>query len=106
MSAQHFEALIPLAQLPEGRMKAFVLGGREIVVCHTRAGLFAIDNVCTHADARMSEGRLRGTTLICPLHGGSFDVRDGSVLLAPAEHALAVHALRIVGGIIEVALNP
>lgn len=105
MSAQRFEALIPLAQLPEGRMKAFELGGREIVVCHTRAGLFAIDNVCTHAEARMSEGRLRGTTLICPLHGASFDVRDGSVTGAPAKRPLVVYALRIVGGIIEVALE-
>jgi nitrite reductase/ring-hydroxylating ferredoxin subunit len=85
-------------------MKAFVLHDREIVVCHTQAGLFAVDNVCTHAEARMSEGRLRGTTLVCPLHGASFDVRDGRVTGAPAERPLAAHALRIVAGIIEVAL--
>jgi nitrite reductase/ring-hydroxylating ferredoxin subunit len=54
----------------------------------------------------LSEGRLRGTRVICPLHGASFDVRDGRVLGAPAERALAVHELRIVGGIIEIALEP
>jgi nitrite reductase/ring-hydroxylating ferredoxin subunit len=106
MSVQRFEAVIPLADLRAGRMQSCVLGGREIVICHTLAGLFAVDNVCTHAYARLSEGRLRGTRVICPLHGASFDVRDGRVLGAPAERALAVHALRVVGGIIEVVIEP
>jgi nitrite reductase/ring-hydroxylating ferredoxin subunit len=87
-------------------MHTCVVGGREILICHTPAGLFAIDNVCTHADARLSEGRLRGTRVICPLHGASFDVRDGRVLAPPAEEGLAVHALRVVDGIIEVAIEP
>jgi len=106
VSIQRFEPVIALADLRPGRMHSCVLGGREIVICHTAAGLFAIDNVCTHAYARLSEGRLRGTRLICPLHGASFDVRDGRVLAAPAEAGLAVHALRVIGGIIEVAIEP
>jgi 3-phenylpropionate/trans-cinnamate dioxygenase ferredoxin subunit len=53
----------------------------------------------------MSEGRLRGTTLTCALHGAAFDVRDGSVTGAPAERPLVIHTLRVVGGMIEVALE-
>jgi nitrite reductase/ring-hydroxylating ferredoxin subunit len=86
-------------------MRACIVAGREIVVCHTRAGLFAVDNVCTHAFARMSEGRLRGIHLICPLHGASFDVRDGRVLGAPAVLPLMTHPLRVVDGIIEVGIS-
>jgi 3-phenylpropionate/trans-cinnamate dioxygenase ferredoxin subunit len=106
MSAQRFETVVPLAELPVGRMKTCILGGREILVCHTPAGLFAVDNVCTHAYSRLSEGRLRGTRLSCALHGASFDVRDGRVLGAPAERPLAVHALRLTAGILEVAIEP
>jgi nitrite reductase/ring-hydroxylating ferredoxin subunit len=105
MSAPPFEAVIPLADVRAGAMRSFVLGGREIVICHARAGTFAVDNVCTHAYARLSEGRLRGTRLICPLHGASFDVRDGRVVRGPAELPLASHPLRIVDGIIEVAIE-
>jgi 3-phenylpropionate/trans-cinnamate dioxygenase ferredoxin subunit len=96
---------LPLAELAEGGMKTIRAGEREIVVCRTKAGVFAVDNVCTHAYARLSEGRLRGTRLICPLHGAGFDVRDGRALGAPATRALACHALRIEGGriLIEVA---
>lgn len=81
------------------------LTGREVVLCHTKEGIFALDNICTHAHARMNEGRLRGLRLICPLHGASFDVRDGRVLGAPATVPLAHHAVRIVEGYVEVALD-
>jgi 3-phenylpropionate/trans-cinnamate dioxygenase ferredoxin subunit len=92
--------------IEQGKMRAFTLEGREIVVCHSREGWFALDDVCSHAYARMSEGRLRGCRLICPLHGASFDVRDGMVLGAPAVAPLKTHALRIVDGQVEVALRP
>jgi nitrite reductase/ring-hydroxylating ferredoxin subunit len=87
-------------------MQTRVLEGREIVICHTREGVFALDNICTHAHARMCEGRLRATRLICPLHGASFDVRDGRVLGAPAVVALRTYPLRIVNGTIEISLSP
>ena len=79
----------------------------SLSLCRTIGdGVFALDNICTHALARLSEGRLRGTRLICPLHGASFDVRDGRVLGAPATRPLATHALRIVDGGIEISVAP
>ena len=97
-----FEAVMKLAELPPGSMRAVTLGGRELVICHTREGVFALDNICTHAHARLCEGRLRATRLVCPLHGASFDIRDGRVLGPPAEVPLPTHAVRIVEGTIEV----
>lgn len=93
------------ADIAEGKMRAVQVAGRDVVVCHGKEGWFALDDICSHAYARMSEGRLRGCRLICPLHGASFDVRDGSVLGAPATTPLAVHRLRIVDGQVEVALG-
>jgi 3-phenylpropionate/trans-cinnamate dioxygenase ferredoxin subunit len=93
--AEHID--IPLTDLAEGTMQVRSLGGREIVVCRTKAGLHALDNICTHAYARLNEGRLRGTRLICPLHGASFDVRDGRALGAPATRPLAAYPIQIAG---------
>jgi nitrite reductase/ring-hydroxylating ferredoxin subunit len=101
----HFERALPLSEVPRGQMRSCVIAGREIVVCHTKQGVFALDNICTHAHARMVEGRLRGLRLICPLHGASFDVRDGRVLGAPATVPLAHHAVRVVDDFVEVALD-
>jgi 3-phenylpropionate/trans-cinnamate dioxygenase ferredoxin subunit len=92
------------AELAEGRMKSADVDGRDVVVCRTKDGLHALDNVCTHAYAKMDEGRLRGVRLICPLHGASFDCRTGAVLGAPATVPLKTHAVRVVDGHVEVAL--
>ncbi len=101
-----FTAVMKLAELPLGSMRACPLEGREILLCHTREGVFALDNICTHAHARLSEGRLRATRLQCPLHGASFDVRDGRVLGSPAEAPLPTHAVRVIDETIEVAVGP
>jgi nitrite reductase/ring-hydroxylating ferredoxin subunit len=106
MTESAFQPALPLIDLPEGRMRACQIGGREILICHTREGVFALDNVCSHAYARMTEGSLRATRLICPLHGACFDVRDGRVLAPPAQRPLATHTVRLVAGVIEVAIDP
>lgn len=85
-------------------MQGTTVAGREVVVCHTRDGWHALDDVCSHAYAHMHEGRLRGTRLICPLHGASFDCRTGAVLGAPATAPLARHETRITDGWVEISL--
>jgi nitrite reductase/ring-hydroxylating ferredoxin subunit len=98
-----YTPVLALSELPVGTMRAVLLGERELLLCHTKDGLFALDNVCSHAYARLCEGRLRGTRLICPLHGASFDVRDGRVLGPPATLPLAAFPVRISAGMVEVA---
>jgi 3-phenylpropionate/trans-cinnamate dioxygenase ferredoxin subunit len=100
-----FAPVFELAELPLGSMRACTVGGQELVICHTRAGVFALDNICTHAHARLCEGRLRATRLMCPLHGAAFDVRDGRVLAPPALCPLRTYPLRVLAGVIEVALT-
>lgn len=103
MSGQ-WHVVADAAGLAPGEMRSVEVAGRDILVCHSKQGWFALDNVCTHAYARLHEGRLRGCRLICPLHGASFDVRDGSVLGPPAAAPLKAHRLRIEGGRVEVEL--
>ncbi len=104
MSEPRFERALPLAEIPQGGMRAVTVSGREIVVCHTREGVYALDNICSHAHARMCEGRLRSTRIVCPLHGASFDIRDGKVLGPPAVMPLPTFQVRVVDGMVEVAV--
>jgi nitrite reductase/ring-hydroxylating ferredoxin subunit len=106
LSDTEFVRVAPLAALREGRMQSCRIADRDIVVCNTKSGVFALDNICTHALARMSEGRLKGDRLICPMHGAAFNVKDGNVLAGPATQPLVAHKVRIVDGFIEVALDP
>ncbi len=87
-----------------GSMRGFVVGGRDVVVCHTKeGGWHALDNICTHGFVKMDEGRLRGVRLICPLHGASFDCRTGAVLGAPASKPLACWQVKVEGERVLVA---
>lgn len=106
MTEHAFQPVLALDDVARGRMRSCRVGEREIVVCHTRDGVFAVDNVCTHAFARMSEGYLKGTRLTCPLHGATFDVRTGAVLGGPATIPLSAYQTKVVNGMVEVALPP
>jgi nitrite reductase/ring-hydroxylating ferredoxin subunit len=105
MSESTFVRVARIADVPRGKMLEVVVGARNILLCHTRDGWFAVDNVCTHAYAKLSEGRLRKTRLICPLHGGSFDCRTGAAMGAPAAAPLGTYAVRLTGEDVEIALQ-
>ena len=104
MSEVTFQRAIAAADLPEGQMRGVQIGARSILLCRTREGWYALDDICTHAYAKMHEGRLRGNRLICPLHGASYDCRSGAVLGAPAIQPLKTYPVRHVGDDIEVGL--
>jgi nitrite reductase/ring-hydroxylating ferredoxin subunit len=102
--SDHQRIDIPLAELAKAAMVVRCIGGREIVVCRTKAGLHALDNICSHAYARLNEGWLRGMKLTCPLHGASFDVRDGRAVGGPATRPLATHAIHVVGDCAQITV--
>ena len=83
-----------LSDLPNGKLRSFPeLGSHGIAVCRVAGVLHAIDDNCSHRDARLSEGRLRGPLLTCPLHGAQFDVRDGTHKGPPAVLGIATYRI-------------
>ena len=95
-----------LSQLADGELRCFEQVGRDgVVVCRVAEQLYALADNCSHADTPVSEGRLRGFSLVCPLHGAAFDVRDGSHLGPPAWEGVASHQIREVDGVAFVALR-
>lgn len=93
----NFEFAARVQDISKGKSEVIEIMGSEILICHTREGFFAVDNLCTHADARLSEGKVKGHRVLCPLHGAAFDVRDGSALSRPATLPLCSYPLRIEG---------
>ena len=95
--AGEFTQVALVGDIPQGKTMRVELGDREILLCHTAEGFFAVDNLCTHADERLCGGRLKGCRIFCPLHGASFDVRDGSALARPASEPIPTYAVRVEG---------
>ena len=100
-----YQHLARVDDVPAGQSRRFEIQGKEILLCHVKGEFFAVDNICTHAYAQLHQGRLRGHRLICPLHGASFDVRDGSVKGKPAFVPLKSYSLKIEDGAISVCME-
>jgi nitrite reductase/ring-hydroxylating ferredoxin subunit len=83
-----------LADLPIGPMAVY----------HLNSKVYAAEDVCPHAGARLSEGALEGTVITCPLHGSQFDVCTGARLRGPADTAIKTYRVDIDGGQVFVAL--
>ena len=95
-----------LSDLADGELRCFEDVGRDgIVVCRVGGQLYALDDNCSHADTPLSEGRLRGYAITCPLHGASFDVRDGSHSGPPAWEGVASHQVEETDGVAVVVMG-
>ena len=75
---------LPDPMLSDGQMTAVEVDGEAVLLCRIEGAYYALRDMCSHADQALSEGRLRGHTIYCPLHGARFDVRNGDCLAPPA----------------------
>jgi len=67
-------------ELEDGAMKQALAQGREILLAKVGGKYYAADNSCPHMGGKLSEGKLEGTVVTCPLHGSQFDLSDGRVV--------------------------
>jgi naphthalene 1,2-dioxygenase system ferredoxin subunit len=93
------------SELAEGEVLGVEVAGRSIALYDVDGSLFATDNICTHAYARLSDGWLDGELIECPLHAARFDVRTGKVLDPPATEDLKTYPVRTVDDEIQVKLE-
>ncbi len=105
MSGTKYHFVAMAKDIPPGKNKAYQVEDHDILICHAKDEFFAVENLCSHAMAPLEGGRQRAYRLICPLHGASFDVRDGSVKGQPAFEPIRSYPIRVVEDRIEVALD-
>ena len=92
------------SELVDGELTSCEVGDLEILLCRVEGKLYAIEDNCSHADTPLSEGRLRGYQLTCPLHGTSFDVRTGEHSGPPAYEGVSCFKIQLEDGV-AVALS-
>ena len=89
-----------------GQTQSYELDGRRILLCNVAGELHAVEDVCSHDQGSLGEGRLHGTEIECPRHGACFDVIDGSVTVPPAVRPITSFPLRVEDGRVQVQLVP
>jgi 3-phenylpropionate/trans-cinnamate dioxygenase ferredoxin subunit len=91
-------------ELRPGSMKRVDINGRRMLLANVNGRFCATDDTCTHEDASLSTGSLRGELVKCPLHGSRFNVCTGEALEEPAEQNLKTYPVRVEGDNILVGL--
>lgn len=106
MGEPEYQVVANVSAIDVGKKLCVSVAGREILLCRTADGFFAIANMCSHAEATLDSGRMRGHRILCPLHGAAFDVRDGKALSPPAIAPIATYPVRVEGDNVLVAIPP
>ena len=84
-----------LADIPEGGAVRVEFGDEPVCLARTAGDVFAIRDVCSHADVALSEGDVEDTTVECWLHGSRFDLRTGKPTGLPATVPVPVYETKI-----------
>jgi 3-phenylpropionate/trans-cinnamate dioxygenase ferredoxin subunit len=89
-------------ELPPGAFKCVDIDDVLVAVFNLDGEYHAIENVCSHEYAELTDGELEGNEIICPLHGARFDIRTGEALTPPAYEPVAKLPVRVDGGVVQV----
>jgi len=92
-----FKRACALSDLAEGGSLAVELEGEPVAIVRTEGEVFAIRDVCSHAEVPLTEGEIDGYTIECWLHGSCFDVRTGAPTNLPATEPVPVYLVKIEG---------
>lgn len=81
------------------------IAGKPICVARSGGDLYAIYDVCSHADVPLSEGDVEDCTVECWLHGSRFDLRTGKPTGLPATRPVPIYPVKQEGDDVFVAIE-
>lgn len=99
-----FHTVAKTGDVDEGEVIAVSVGRIDIGLYRLDGEIYALNDICTHAYAAMSDGFFEDGQIECPLHGACFEVKTGKALTAPATVDLEKYPVKIDGDQILVGL--
>jgi nitrite reductase/ring-hydroxylating ferredoxin subunit/uncharacterized membrane protein len=90
------------AEVEEGSMKKATVAGMPVLVARVGGEVYAIHDKCSHRGCGLHSGTLADTSVVCPCHGSTFRLADGSIVKGPATAPQPAFEVRVRDGKIEV----
>jgi 3-phenylpropionate/trans-cinnamate dioxygenase ferredoxin component len=100
-------ATFPLAELEPGTVRRVEVDGVPVAVVRIGDEVYAIGDVCSHANVSLSEGEVWADEreLECPKHGSTFDLKTGEPVTLPATQPVPVYSVDVVDGHVTVTVE-
>jgi 3-phenylpropionate/trans-cinnamate dioxygenase ferredoxin subunit len=92
-----FARACAVAELVDEGAVATEIDGVPVAVVRSGGGLYAIHDVCSHAEVALSEGEVEDGEIECWLHGSRFDLATGQPTNLPAYLPVPVYPVRVEG---------
>ena len=96
---------IKCADIAENSSALFETDTQHIALFNCEGKFFAIDDMCSHAEASLSEGEIYDCKVECPLHGAEFDLKTGEAVTLPATKSVNTYETEIIDGYIYVEMD-
>jgi 3-phenylpropionate/trans-cinnamate dioxygenase ferredoxin component len=94
-----------MKDLPPGSACAVEVAGRAIGLFNVDGVIYAIDNICTHDSAPLSEGVVSDGCVVCPWHGAQFELATGQALTPPAVEDVRSYEVVVSGDNVSVEID-
>ena len=100
-----FVRVCALAELPDEGSLAVEIDDTPVAVIRIGEDVYALRDVCSHAEVALTEGDVYDHTIECWLHGSCFDVRTGKPTNPPATQPVPTYPVKIEGDDVYVSLK-
>ena len=100
------QTVCALGDLDAGTARKFDVAGVAVAVVRIGDDVYAIGDVCSHANVSLSEGEVwcDEREIECPKHSSTFSLTTGQPQTLPATQPVAVHDASVVDGHIVVSV--
>jgi 3-phenylpropionate/trans-cinnamate dioxygenase ferredoxin subunit len=82
-----------------------MIDGTPVAIVRSEGEVYAIHDVCSHANVALSEGEVEDQTIECWLHGSRFDLVTGRPTGLPATKPVPVYPVKIDGDDVLVSVT-
>jgi len=99
------ERLCALSDVADGSAVRVELTEADVAVVRVGDEVFALEDICSHAEFPLTDGEIDGTTIECALHGSRFDLRSGKPLGPPATQPVRTYPVSVIDGDVFIDLE-
>lgn len=86
----------------EGETVGVSVAGIAVALFRLDGEVFVLHDLCSHGQARLSDGFVEDGCVECPLHQGLVDIRSGAPRSEPIIDPVRTYPARVVDGRVQV----
>ncbi|WP_329136494.1 non-heme iron oxygenase ferredoxin subunit [Streptomyces sp. NBC_01476] len=98
-----FVKVCPEEKVPADGAIAVEVDGTPVALARSGGTVYAVSDLCSHAEVSLAEGEVYDGTIECWLHGSCFDLQTGAPTNPPATRPITTYRVMVEEGYVYVS---